>query len=225
MSCFNAGQDGNGIILQYGRWKMIQERYAPKMIIYDVTPGFDLVVNDNMAYIDRLKPFCDDSEVRKYVASIFPMERWKMFSQMYRYNYKFLEMGADCMKSKEDGKKGYIPLYGQIRKEIVWGNKTSKSSEINYDETKLQQLECLAQECKAANTQLIFVVSPYYKGGGYGLELFEPVANIASKYDVPFYFLNEGEFIEKPEIFKDSHHLNDEGAYAFTNSLISRMTS
>ena len=36
MSCFNAGQDGNGIILQYGRWKMISERYTPKLIIYDV---------------------------------------------------------------------------------------------------------------------------------------------------------------------------------------------
>ena len=35
MTCFNAGQDGNGIILQYGRWKMISERYTPKMIIYD----------------------------------------------------------------------------------------------------------------------------------------------------------------------------------------------
>ena len=35
LRCFNAGQDGNGIILQYGRWKMISERYSPKLIIYD----------------------------------------------------------------------------------------------------------------------------------------------------------------------------------------------
>ena len=64
LSCFNAGQDGNGIILQYGRWKMIRERYTPKMVIYDVTYNFDLGVNDNMTYIDRLKPFCKDRKVK-----------------------------------------------------------------------------------------------------------------------------------------------------------------
>ena len=26
MSCYNAGQDGNGIVLHYGRWKMISQR-------------------------------------------------------------------------------------------------------------------------------------------------------------------------------------------------------
>lgn len=73
MSCFNAGQDGNGIILQYGRWKMLSERYTPKLIIYDINPGFDMVVNDNMTYVDRLKPFCYEVAVKNYVSSIFPM--------------------------------------------------------------------------------------------------------------------------------------------------------
>ena len=70
--CFNAGQDGNGIIMQYGRWKMISERYAPKVLIYDITPVFDLMENDNMTYIDHLKPFCSDGEVKDYVAELFP---------------------------------------------------------------------------------------------------------------------------------------------------------
>lgn len=225
MSCFNAGQDGNGIILQYGRWKMILERYAPKVLIYDVTPGFDLQENDNMAYVDRLKPFCYDSEVKNYVADIFPIERWKLYSQMYRYNYKFLEMMSDCVKSKDDQQYGYIPLYGQIRKEVVEGSSNAKVKPIEFDETKLHYLECLAQECQAKNTQLIFVVSPYYKGGSFNEETFSPVSDLATKYGLPFYYLNVSNFTDDPNLFKDSYHLNDEGAKAFTAELIHRIAS
>lgn len=225
MSCFNAGQDGNGIILQYGRWKMISERYVPKVLIYDVTSEFDLQENDNMAYVDRLKPFCDDGEVKNYVADIFPMERWKLFSQMYRYNYKFLEMLSDCVKSKDDQLCGYIPLYGQIRKEVAEGAPKTKVKAIKFDETKLQHLERLAQECKAKNTQLIFVVSPYFKGGSFNEETFSPVSNLAAKYGLPFYYLNVSGFTDDPILFKDSYHLNDDGAKAFTAELIHRIAS
>ena len=44
MSCYNCGQDGNGIVLFYGWWQMIKERYQPKMIVYDVNPSFDLLI-------------------------------------------------------------------------------------------------------------------------------------------------------------------------------------
>lgn len=225
MSCFNVGQDGNGIILQYGRWKMISERYAPKVLIYDVTLGFDLQENDNMAYVDRLKPFCDDSEVKNYVSDIFPIERWKLYSQMYRYNYKFLEMLADCAKSKDDKLCGYIPLHGQIRKEVAEGASNAKVKPIEFDETKLQYLECLAQECQARNTQLIFVVSPYFKGGSYNEESFSPISELAAKYGLSFYYLNDSEFTDDPNLFKDSYHLNDEGAKAFTAEILHRIAS
>ena len=51
MSCYNCGQDGNGIILDYGRLLMIKERHQPKTIIVDVNPSFDLILNDNHKYL------------------------------------------------------------------------------------------------------------------------------------------------------------------------------
>ena len=53
MTCYNGGQDGNGIVMQYGRWKMISKRHVPKVLIYDIEPAFDLSVDDNSRYIDR----------------------------------------------------------------------------------------------------------------------------------------------------------------------------
>lgn len=223
LSCFNAGQDGNGIIMQYGRWKMISERYAPKVLIYDITPGFDLAENDNMAYIDHLKPLCSDKDVKNYVAGMFPMERYKLMSRMYRYNYKFLEILSDCVRGGGDELKGYIPLNGQIRKEVVNDSFVQEAIAVQYDSEKLKYLECLAKECQEKGTRLYFVVSPYYGGASYTMETFAPVCDLADRYGVPFLYYNDEEHCMNPGIYKDSHHLNDEGARAFTKELVSQI--
>lgn len=224
MSCFNAGQDGNGIILQYGRWKMISERYTPKLIIYDINAGFDLAENDNMTYVDRLKPYCNDTSVKNYVAAIFPMERLKLFSCMYRFNYKFLEMASDCLH-KGDYKKdaGYIPLYGHIREEIVNREPPEKLATMDYDNVKLYYMEQLVKEAKDKGTKVVFVLSPSWEGGTYLSEAFVGVKNIASKYDIPFYEYIDSEIGEEPDYFEDSHHLNDKGAKEFTKDIVSQI--
>lgn len=223
MSCYNAGQDGNGIIMQYGRWKMISERYTPKMVIYDVTPDFDLAVNDNMAYIDRLKPFCDDKEVKNYVANIFPMERLKLTSKMYCYNYKFIEMLSDCLRSENDD-RGYFPEYGQVRPEAEAKLNDSKPRQIHLDTVKLQYLEALAKECREKNVKLVFCVSPWLQGGNiYSEETFAPVAEIANRNGATFEYFNAGRLFDNDKLFKDSYHLNDEGARVFTAELVDEL--
>ena len=44
LSCYNCGQDGNGAILNEARYQLILQRHRPKVLIYDVIPGFDLLV-------------------------------------------------------------------------------------------------------------------------------------------------------------------------------------
>lgn len=220
LSCFNAGQDGNGIILQYGRWKMLSERYSPRMIIYDINPSFDFLENDNMAYVDRLKPFAGDRKVRDYIGEIFPMEQLKLMSQMYRYNYKFIEMVSDY--GKGIGNSGYLPLYGQIRQEVVDGYE-SKVSSIEYDEAKLKYLECLARECKEKGVKLVLAVSPYYGGGSYDLNTFASVKEMANKNGADFLYYNTDEYDFNPDYFKDSYHLNDNGAVKFSSDLAGKL--
>jgi len=222
-NCFNAGQDGNGIILQYGRWKLISERYIPKLIIYDVNPSFDLCQTDNMAYVDRLKPFCNDDEVETYVAGIYPMEKLKLFSQMYRYNYKFIEMMFDCLMNSKDNQRGYIPLFGEIRKEIVDKVRPPITASIIEDTVKVHYLKQLAKECKEKGTQLIFVASPAFRGGGYSFETFNSVSRIAEEQSIPFLYYYESNFSENPRLFKDSQHLNNEGAEEFTKEIVGRI--
>lgn len=220
LSCYNAGWDGNGIIMQYGRWKMMLERFTPKVLIYDITTYYDLDLNDNMAYIDRLKPFCGDRLIKDYVSSIFPLERIKLNSQLYRYNYKFLEMIFDCLKGKGDDNRGYFPLYGQIRPEAI---KTKKMKDITIDNQKIHYLDQLAKECKESNTKLVFVISPTFNRISNFDEYLVPIEKIAEKYDVQLFSYYDSIFSSNQECFKDSEHLNDEGARAYTSELISRI--
>ncbi len=219
MSCFNAGQDGNGIIMQYGRWKMISERYSPKLVIYDITTFYDLDANDNMTYIDRLKPFCDDYEVKQYVASIFPLEKIKLCSRLYRYNYKFLEMASDCLREKNDDNRGYFPLYGEIKQEAI--KKDSARKDIMLDEVKLCYLEQLAKDCATSNTKLVFAISPTFNCIANFNEYVNVVLTLAERYGAQFLDYHECDLSLNQKYFKDSQHLNDEGARKYTSELLS----
>lgn len=224
MSCFNAGQDGNGIILQYGRWKMLSERYTPKLLIYDISSGFDMAVNDNMTYVDRLKPFCSAANVKDYVSSIFPMERFKTLSSMYCYNYKFIEMAFDRLRNgdyKEVG--GYIPLYGHIRSEVVEKGRPEKETSIETDSLKLYYLEELIKEAKEKGTQVVLVVSPTWMGGYLAADAYSGIRTLSERYGVQFIEYIDSNICDNPDYFEDSSHLNDKGARLFSEDLVSRL--
>ena len=224
MSCFNAGQDGNGIILQYGRWKLLSKRYAPKLLIYDINPSFDLEINDNMTYVDRLKPFCRDSAVAKYVSSIFPLERLKLLSNMYRFNYKFLELIADSLRKGDYlTTGGYIPLAGSIRQEVVDREPTEKVTSMESDSVKLFYLEQFMKEVTECGTEMIFVVSPSWRGGNYSVEAYENVIELAQQYGAKFYDYIDSTISDNADCFEDSSHLNDDGARLFTEDLVKKL--
>lgn len=216
MSCYNGGQDGNGIVMQYGRWKMLEKHHTPKVIIYDVEPAFDLSINDNERYVDRLKPYSNESEVKHYIASLFPMERWKLFSQMYRYNYKFLEILSDCVRLS-DVNNGYKPLYRHIRQELVQAPKAAPAKSMEVDKTKYQVLCKLVEEVQAKGSTIIFVSSPYWQS--IASPDMSAIREIANKYGVTFIDYSGYEINGNPNWFADSMHLNDEGAEEFTKDI------
>ena len=222
MSCFNGGQDGNGIVMQYGRWKMISKRHVPKLVIYDVEPIFDYGMNDNTRYIDRLKPFAGDKEVKQYITGLYPLEDLKLFSHLYRYNYKFLEIASDCL-NKGNGEGGYKPLYGHIRREMVEADAPDKTnSEVQiYDELKVTQLHNLITEVKASGSTIVLVSSPYWKS--YGIPDLRIIEKIAEELGVPFFNYSDSDLCNNPDYFADSMHLNDVGAHVFTEDVVGKI--
>ena len=220
LSCFNGGQDGNGIVMQYGRWKMLTERKVPKLIVYDIEPSFDMIENDNERYIDRLKPFASAKPVRAYIASLYPMERLKLISNMYRYNYKFLEFLSDCV-SPRTIQNGYIPLNGHIRQEKIDDISDSQKVQSELDAVKLEYLEKFVSEAQSAGCRIVLVSSPYWRN--HSKIDFSSIEDLADKYGVSFLNYAESELSENPDFFADSMHLNDVGAIEFTKDLITKL--
>ncbi len=220
-TCYNGGQDGNGIVMQYGRWKMISKHHLPKVIIYDIEPAFDLSGGDNERYIDRLKPYAYDADVKEYIASLFPLENLKLTSWMYRYNYKFLEIISDCMRYSEVN-NGYKPQYGHIRQELIdKQGKEVNGRPIEFNEEKKKILTDLVKEAQEKGIKVILVSSPYWKG--YSNFDMRVVKELAAMMNVPFIDYSDSEIRNNPDWFADSMHLNDDGAQVFTADLISRI--
>lgn len=221
MKCFNGGQDGNGIVMQYGRWKMLSKHHLPKVIIYDIEPAFDMAVNDNSRYIDRLKPYTGDNDVKEFVAGLYPLERYKLISQMYRYNYKFFEIASDCARPS-DANSGYQPNFKHIRQEQINKERNPEKSKLGrIDEVKMACLTKLIDETQSKGIKVVLASSPYWKG--YNDSDLSTVRKLAEEKGVPFIDYADSEIRNNPDWFADSMHLNDEGAQVFTSDFFRKL--
>lgn len=219
MSCYNCGQDGNGIILNYGRYCMIRQRYTPKMIIYDITPGFDIFAgDDDHKYLKWLKAYYDREGIPEIFESVDKTERIKMMSNLYRYNSSFVQIVSDCIRPlQSSGYNGYRPNYGEMDRMKI--SKKQKSSEpVKYDSLKLAYMRKFVDIC--GDIKLIFVISPIW----YGMdeETYLPIKNICREKGILFInFANNPKYIHNYRYFIDGAHLNSVGADEFTKDFMS----
>ena len=218
VSCYNSGQMGNGIILNYGRLKMINERKRPKVVIYDVTPGFDIFIGeDNHRYLTWLKSHYDRDNIPAIFESIDKTEKFKMLSQMYRYNSKVFEIITDFLRSTgDDGNNGFLPLAGDFDRNKIRED-DGNSILPPVDPLKVKYINNLIDESEGS--KLYFVVSPIW----YGMDTlqFEPVKQICIEHGVPFIdFSNNPKYVHQDIFFKDGSHLNAKGADEFTRDLL-----
>lgn len=217
-TCFNCGQEGSGIIQNYGFWTMIKEHYHPSLIIYDITDGYDLLEGeDNHYFLNWLKEFYSRKGIPEIFYSVDKTERYKMLCQMYRYNSKFHQVIGDFIypvyKVKE---KGYIPLDGEMDP-----MKINKNYDVNvpfsFDKLKIYYLNKLVAEL--GETKLVFVVSPSWYN--VNIEHFKPVEKICRDNNIAFYnYSNIDGFVHNNTYFKDGLHMNSLGADEFTKMFV-----
>lgn len=222
-SCYNCGQEGNGVILNYGRYQLICQRYTPKLLIYDVVPGFDLLAgDDNHKYLGWLRAYYDRTGIPEIFESVDSVEKYKMFSQMFRYNSKFVQIVSDNLHPMQsEGVKGFRPMNGEMDTMKV-SKRTVKKEAYEFDELKISYINRIITESK--DTRIIFVVSPYWDG--MDTTSLRPVKDICKKQDIPFLdFSNSPKYVHHNEYFKDGSHLNAKGADEFTRDLIKELKS
>lgn len=219
MDCYNCGEDGQGIILNYGRLLMEMERHKPKMVIYDLQPDYDIEENDNSRYLKWLKPHYDRKGISDLVKSIDEKESWKLQSHLYRYNSEYILLLIALAHSNEEAsEKGFCPLNGNIGPTKIDAGKIGGDSKIKIDSLKIHYLHQFIK--KMNEGELVFVISPTWYGKS-AISNTELIEMISKEYSITFIdFSNNPKYVHNDELFKDGMHLNSKGADEFTKDLI-----
>lgn len=217
LTSFNCGLGGNGIIYNYGQYRIFKERYAPQILIYDIYDQYDLVKGlPNERYIDGLRLYYEKMGIDSVFMSVDSMERYKMLSQMRRFNGKFISVFSNFLYGHETEMNGYVPLEGRMNYEP---KKNTESFGIEYDNLKLHYLRRLINESKSQGAKLIFAISPRY--GGSNDSVYRLIKEIAMKEGLMFLdYYNDSTIVFNRSYFKDSGHLNEVGATVYTKKIL-----
>ena len=214
MSCYNCGEEGNGVVLAYGRLRMLTNRYKPKLIIYEIHPGYDYGVGDpNSKYLGYLRPYYNESGI-KAIFDDFDDELScvKMNSQMYQNTSRLLPDLLDNVFYR-DNMKGYEPLQGKLNPKKI---KKRISEEFKFDELKFSYLEKIIVLAKKMKIPILFSISPKYNSSN-ELSYYKPALQLCEKYGVYVAnHLDDCDFVNQDTLFQDASHLNSEGAEIYT---------
>lgn len=223
LTCYNAGEDGNGIILCYGFLKMITQRYSPKLIIYDVT-GFDMYEDDNMKYLDLLKPYYHEPGIDSIFWAVNSKSRFMMMSNLYRFNTTCLRVIGNFLHPMASYPKGYCALYKTMEDFECRSDSTDENGETE-DSLKLHYFEEFIRLALSRDIFMICCVSPSYKSEPDDSK-YNPIKLLCSQYGIPFLY-NEAEpsIAFDKSFFQDRTHMNDLGARKYTNFMISSILS
>ncbi len=226
MTFYNTGKDGNRLLYSYAILNAILNRYTPKIIILDI--GFDELYFDSKEYdnLSSLLPYYKDhQEIRKIIELRSPYERIKLLSAIYPYNSNLLSIGIgnlELNKTRKEDRNGYVPLLG-TQKDTLKNELFVK--EVPIDSLKVKILDSFAKKCLEKKIRLIFVQSPIY------IKIRTSTSTnickkIANKHNALFFdYSNDSMIMKKPYFFYDKSHLNDKGAYCFSEKILKVLNS
>lgn len=220
MSCYNTGIDGNGIILMYGIYQMILDRYKPSLIIYDLSKGFDLYENpidqNNTRYVSMLKPYARRPKMDEIFKSLSWQEWVKTYFSLYCFNSITVTTIRDYLFERPFNVDGYEKETGVMNYEPT----TSESEDSGIlDSLKLFYFEKYLRSLRENHIPVVCVLSPRYRSESSWR--FQPLFDLCTQYDVPVLdYYTDTTFSTHRELFKDATHMNDRGARLFTSQLV-----
>ena len=223
LTCYNCGEPGCGIIPAYARYKMVTERSKPKLVIYEVTPGYDYLVSDDYSkYLGRVRQYSEKEPVAElYKVFGDAWEPLRLLSSMYRNNSCIVLNLMDMMVPSKDY-QGYRPLYGELTEESIAKKRETQVERDTkggaIDTLKLSYVAKLFADAKADNVGIVCIVSPRFmeSSGNY-----QPAQKLCEKYGIPFIDNRNYEGLTgNKELFQDFGHMNDKGAKKYTASMM-----
>lgn len=218
LSCYNCGFENEGIVFHYALLRQLQQRYQPRLVIYELTYDYDVqYLNWRPVNLKHLHTMAGLSCRDSILHSVDPWERVSMLSHIYPYNSQAFAIWTSRKPTSYDNSdvdNGYIPQYKQMQLEPGWSYRPMKHNE-QVDSLKLGYLKKLIAENAG---HLMVVVSPRYLSPED--DIFGLVEQLCREHGVPFHCMVSDPAISRDStLWEDDGHFNHDGAMAFTRRL------
>lgn len=219
-SFYSCAEEKCGILTMYGRYKLISQRYTPRVVLYDVERDYDLLDDDCERYLIPLRYYYDRPGIDSIFSAVNPWQKLLMLSQCYRYSEDPAQLIGDHIRPNHQHYKGFSPKPWVMDAERVVPDTVINA---DYCSLKLYYLERILAEA-SAESKVVILISPAYRATNDSV--FEPVKQFAERYRIPI--INhycDTAFNVHPEFYYDQIHLNSKGANRYSRVVASELRS
>ena len=220
ISCYNAGEAGNGSMVAWARYNMFIKNHIPKLIIYTLTPSYDYVKSDDYSkYLNIVKPYYRHEES---VANMYDdLMDWSDGLILNSNFVKFNSYGAQLIyywiSGKNMGLQGYEPLYETLTPYKI--KKKQEDATYVMDFSKMNYLEMLFADAMKREIPVLCVLPPIYNDN-VSMHQYKEGLLLCGKYGIPVINHKYYEGITlNAQYFHDMVHLNDKGAKLYSSML------
>jgi hypothetical protein len=222
MSAYNAGINGQDFLYAAMLLDVRKKTNTPpKIILFHIDRRSVGENEDERTKAKVFSYYLERSDVvRQILAETFD-DRLKYLSLSYRANGKALPILSN-LKPRPESQNGYVGLKGLMNVPIADDRPTPPPWKL-----KLQLLDQIAQSCRSNGTKLFFVNSPRFIVDDIERKEHEvwraQITEILKPYsEIEFLELNSfsrPETFQRAELYRDSDHLNANGAEIFSRGL------
>lgn len=221
LSCYNAGEAGNGALCAWVRYNMFLRHHTPRLILYALTPGFDYVhMGDD--YTEYLKSFKAYYGIEPTVDDIYRnmgdrLDAVRLRSDFVRYNSLWILTAKDALRPTHENLHGYDPFYSTFTPYAV--PDSAGTEPIEVDENKFYYLDTLLRDATSRGIRVICFLPPHYYNT-YHTQSHERALALCRELNIPVIDnYRDSYYRAHPELFGDKDHLNHTGAQIYTAQL------
>lgn len=226
---FNGGVNGQDFLyasMLLDLWS--RQNVPPRLIVLHLDPQSLTFWPDELQKANVFSAFYDEGgRIRETLLQRGAWERVKYLSRSYRFNGKVLPILKNLLMGGGGPGDGFVGLSGSLSAdEARSARERTKAEEVAPPwEAKVRFLDQIVEYCRVSGTRLVLVHSPVFAmPTEQRRQWLDQTSRMAAAYgDVTFLDLSEVAYPElfggRAELFRDTTHLNQEGAIVFSKLL------
>lgn len=235
-SAYNLGRNGSQTDMQLAVLKTYLKHNRKPLLVVQNLDAFSFVTTREVYDPAQYMPYLAEPDIYAALQHIDKTEWWKD-KHLPLYGYVVDDMrftwiagvrGFFGWSPREDFFLGFNPRTGQWTDEfekLRAGNPQGVSFAI--EPAGVQVMQDLIEVCRNNGIKLVFAYSPEYKEMQSltkdRFEIFRQFRDLSQRYDVPLWDFSDWQYSDDREFFRNSQHLNAEGAKSFSEDFARKL--